>query len=62
MSAQGDFNRQLAEDKESLKKAELAELLGVAKIAGIDVKNPSERLNRFEDSFLPDDDELDLSV
>ncbi|CAJ1946292.1 unnamed protein product [Cylindrotheca closterium] len=64
MSEQGDFRRQIADDKESLKQQELEELLGVAAIAGIKVKNPSERLNKFEDAgFAADDDEdLDLSI
>jgi hypothetical protein len=63
MSEQGDFRRQLANDQESLRSSELEELLGVAKIAGIKVKNPNERLNKFEEViFDDDDDELDLSV
>lgn len=64
MSEQGDFRQQIVEDKKAMKKAELEELLGVAEIAGISVKNPSERLNKFEPGFGDDDDddELDLSV
>ena len=63
MSEQGDFRRQIADDKEALKKQELEELLGVAAIAGIEVKNPNDRLNKFEDgAFGDDDEELDLSI
>ena len=63
MSEQGDFRRQIADDKEALKKQELEELLGVAAIAGIEVKNPDDRLNKFEDgAFGDDDEELDLSI
>jgi len=63
MSEQGDFRRQIQQDKEALKKSELEELLGVAKIAGINVKNPKDRLNKFEKDIFPvDDDDLDLTV
>ena len=34
----------------------------VAKIAGIDVKDPSTRLNKFEPDMLFDDDDDDLDV
>jgi hypothetical protein len=41
----------------------LEELLGVARIAGINFKDPSKRLNKFEKDLLDnDDDDLDLSV
>lgn len=62
MSEQGDFRRQIQQDKEALKKSELDELLGVAKIAGLRVKDPKERLNKFEQDVFADDDDLDLSV
>lgn len=63
MSEQGDFRRQLADDQKALRKQELEELMGVAAIAGISVKNPKDRLNKFEDAAFPDDDEeLDLSI
>ena len=62
MREQGDFRRQIQQDKESLKKSELDELLGVAKIAGIKVKNPKERLYKFDQGVFDDDDSLDLSV
>lgn len=63
MSTTGDFRKQIADDQDALKRSEMEELLGVAKIAGIDVKDPSERLNKFDGSFLEDDDDdLDLSV
>lgn len=61
MREQGDFRRQIAEDKEAIKKSELEELLGVANIAGLRVKDPSERLAYFEEGVVEDDD-LDLSV
>jgi len=39
------------------------ELMGVAKMAGIKVKDPKERLNKFDQDLLVDeDDDLDLSV
>jgi hypothetical protein len=62
MSEQGDFRRQIQQDKDALKKSELEELLGVAKIAGIKVKNPKDRLNKYEKDVFADDDDLDLSV
>ncbi|KAG7352830.1 hypothetical protein IV203_008878 [Nitzschia inconspicua] len=58
---QGDFMNQIQQEKEALKKSELEELLGVARIAGIDVKDPSKRLNKFEVDVM-DDDDLDVSV
>jgi hypothetical protein len=57
----GEFMRQVRQDKENMQKSELEELLNVAKIAGIEVKDPSERLNKFDDDLF-DDDDLDLSV
>jgi hypothetical protein len=63
MSEQGDFMNQIKKDKEDLKRSELEELLGVAKIAGVKIKDPSKRLNKFEPGVLDDDDDdLDLSV
>ena len=60
----GDFMRQVQADKESMLKSEMNELLGVAKIAGIDVKDTSERLNKIsnEDLFMDDEEDLDLRV
>jgi hypothetical protein len=52
---------QIQQEKEDLKRSELEELLGVARIAGIQVKDPSKRLNKFEADIM-DDDDLDLSV
>ena len=45
-------------------KSEMDELLGVAKIAGLNVKDPKSRLNKFEkDVFeVVDDDDLDVSI
>lgn len=62
MREQGDFRRQIEDDKAAIKKSELEELMGVASIAGIRVKDPSERLAYFEDGVAEDDDDLDLSV
>jgi hypothetical protein len=63
MSEQGDFMQQIKRDKEELKKNEMDELLGVARIAGLKVKDPSQRLNMFEEGLVEDDsEELDLSV
>lgn len=47
-----------------MKEDELSELLGVANIAGINVKDPKERLNKFGKDIMmeDDDDDLDLSV
>jgi hypothetical protein len=59
----GDFMRQLRSDKDRMKNDELEELLGVANIAGIKVKDPSERLNKFEpDVLIDDDNDLDLTI
>jgi hypothetical protein len=61
----GEFMRQVKQDGEDLKNSEMAELLGVASIAGINVKDPGSRLNKFDldiDGFAPDDDDLDVSV
>lgn len=54
--------RKVKEDKEAMKKGEFDELLAVAQLAGIDVKDPKERLNKFEEDLFDDDDDLDLSV
>jgi hypothetical protein len=63
MSEQGDFISQISAEKDALKRSELEELLGVARIAGLNVKNPKDRLNKFEDNILGDeDDDLDLAV
>jgi hypothetical protein len=58
----GEFLRGIQDERKKMAKDELDELLGVARMAGIDVKDPSERLNKFagDDDF--GDDDLDLSV
>jgi hypothetical protein len=61
MNEQGDFMMQINEEKDALETDAMSELLGVAKFAGLNVKDPSKRLNKF-DAGLMDDDELDLSV
>ena len=63
LTDRGDFMRNIKEEQTSMKRAELDELLGVAKIAGINVKNPADRLNKFEpDVFGEEDDDIDLKV
>lgn len=62
LTDRGEFMRQLQQDKDNMKTDELDELLGVAKMAGINVKNPSDRLNKFDSELLNDDEDLDLSV
>mmetsp|Transcript_2674 Transcript_2674/g.7373 ORF Transcript_2674/g.7373 Transcript_2674/m.7373 type:complete len:130 (+) Transcript_2674:146-535(+) len=55
-----NFMQQLKDDTETYQDNDLAELLGVAKIAGLKVRSPSERrLGKFD---LADDDKLDVSV
>jgi hypothetical protein len=56
----GEFMRKVSRDKQELKKDEMDELLGVAEIAGLKVKDPSERLNKFAPDLL-DDEDIDLS-
>ena len=59
----GEFMRQVASDKEQMKRGEIDELLGVAAAAGIKIKDPKERLNKFDPSFIEEDEEdLDVSV
>ena len=63
MSEQSDFMIQIDQDKEDMEKSQLEELLGVAKIAGLKVKDPKGRLNKFDlDILQGDDDDLDLTV
>jgi hypothetical protein len=58
----GEFMRKVRSDADDMKSSELDELLGVAKIAGLKVKDPSERLNKFDSDVFEDDEDLDLSV
>jgi hypothetical protein len=63
MRERGDFMRQIKDDQDDLRKSEMAELLGVASIAGIRVKDPKDRLDKFEPEVFDDEeDDLDLSV
>jgi hypothetical protein len=72
LSDRGEFMRQVQRDKDSMVQDELSELLGVAQIAGITVKDPTERLNKFSlddfdstniiDPYDNNDDDLDLSI
>ena len=52
---------QLKQDKERFNKNDIDELMGVARVAGLNAKDPAKRLNKFEPGIL-DDDDLDLSV
>jgi hypothetical protein len=58
----GEFMRQVALDKDDMKRSELDELLGVAAAAGLKVKDPKERLNKFDSSILVEEEDLDVSV
>jgi hypothetical protein len=61
----GEFMLSVKQDKDDMKKSELAELLGVAGIAGINVKDPSTRMNKFQmddGDFGTDNDDLDVRV
>lgn len=64
----GEFMREVARDKNTmLNKGAMDELLGVAASAGIRVKNPAERLGKFNNDGsstidLEENDPLDLSV
>jgi hypothetical protein len=63
LTDRGEFMRQVKDAKENMRNEEIDELLGVAKMAGIQMK--SQRLNKFEPDLLleeVDDDDLDLSV
>lgn len=62
MQERGEFMRSLRETQDALKKAELDELLGVARMAGVNVKDPKTRLNKFDPAIFDDDDDLDVSV
>ena len=62
MNEQGDFMMQIEEEKEALENDALTEFLGVANFAGLNVKDPSKRLNKFDAGLMMDDDDLDLSV
>lgn len=62
LTDRGQFMRKVRKDAQDMRSSELDELMGVAKIAGIKVKDPTERLNKFESDLLQDDEDLDLSV
>jgi len=53
--------KQIEEEKEALQNDAMSELLGVAKFAGLKLKDPNTRLNKFDAGFMDDDDDLDLS-
>jgi hypothetical protein len=63
LTDRGEFMRQVKDAKENMRNEEIDELLGVAKMAGIQMK--SQRLNKFEPDLLLEEDnvdDLDLSV
>lgn len=62
LTDRGDFMRKVRQDAADMRSSDMDELLGVAKIAGINVKDPSERLNKFDEDLLSDEEDLDLSV
>ena len=62
MNEQGDFMMQINEEKEALETDAMSELLNVAKFAGLNVKDPSKRMNKFDAGLMEDDDDLDLAV
>jgi hypothetical protein len=64
MQERGDFMRSLKQEQDAQMKSEMDELLGVAKIAGLKVKDPKSRLNKFEKDIFEvvDDDDLDVSI
>jgi hypothetical protein len=63
MTDRGEFMRQIRQDQDELKKQELDELMGVARMAGIDVSEEKKRLGKFDASLVDDDeDDLDVSV
>jgi hypothetical protein len=66
ITEQGEFMRQVNRQRKDMAKEEKNELLEVARMAGIDVKDPATRLNKFgKDAFVEEEDddaELDLRV
>ena len=63
LTDRGEFMRKVKQEKDEMKQGEVDELMSVARMAGITVKNPAERLNKFDaDLFEDDEDDLDLSV
>jgi hypothetical protein len=54
----GDFLQSIKEERAQMQRDEMEELLGVARMAGIDVKPSS----KFGDDLMDDDEDLDLSV
>jgi hypothetical protein len=65
ITEQGEFMRQVNRQRKDMVKEEKNELLEVARMAGIDVKDPATRLNKFgKDAFVEEDEdgELDLRV
>jgi hypothetical protein len=60
LTDRGEFMRQVRDAKDNMRNEEIDELLGVAKMAGIQMKG--QRLNKFEPDLVSDDEDLDLSV
>lgn len=59
---QGEFLQQLSDEKDQFKKDELAEIMNVARMAGIQVDEVKKRSNKFGADVLEDEDDLDVSV
>lgn len=64
LTDRGEFMRQVSAAKDNIQNDELSELLGVAAAAGISMKDPKERLSKFDPELMDDDEgeDLDLSV
>jgi hypothetical protein len=63
ITEQGEFMRQVNRERKEMVKEEKNELLEVARMAGIKVKDPATRLNKYSsDVFAEDDEDLDLRV
>jgi hypothetical protein len=63
ITEQGEFMRQVKRQRLEMIEEEKNELLEVARMAGIEVKDPSTRLNKFGNDVLAEEDEdLDLRV
>jgi hypothetical protein len=60
LTDRGEFMRQVRDAKDNMQSEEIEELLGVAKQAGLQVK---QKLNKFEPGLLADEeDDIDVSV
>jgi hypothetical protein len=58
---QGEFLRQVQQDRRAMRENTKKELMSVAEFAGIDFKDPTQ--DKFAvDLFMDDEDDLDVSV